>query len=53
MESFSRTQHFLQGDEVYCLCGLPFESIYHLAYHVLNEPQHLDLQPGRCTSLAS
>jgi hypothetical protein len=45
--------HFLQGVGIYCSCGLPFESLYHLGYHAFNEPTHVDLEPGRCASLAS
>ena len=33
----STPDHFLRGDGVYCPCGLPFESIYHLADHVQRE----------------
>jgi hypothetical protein len=53
MKPCSIKHHFLQGSGIHCSCGLPFESINHLAYHISSEPVHVDLKPGRCAFLAT
>jgi hypothetical protein len=53
MKPCSITHHYLQGDGIYCSRGLPFESIYHLAYHVSSESVHVNPKSGRCASLAT
>jgi hypothetical protein len=55
LDMCSCTWHFNQGHGIYCPCGLPSESLYHLAYHVDNKPDHVDhvdLEAGRCVSLS-